>query len=316
MQATEGVSWWRRRRRRALLFALAVPTLALGVNAYVTDRETKQARADVGQLVEVDGQEIQVREDGPANRPPLFLIHGLAGSIRQWDRLVPWLARRYRVIRVDLLGHGGSDKPREGYGPEAQARRIERLLHQRGIRRVLVLGHSLGGMIAVALAERRPHLVRGLVTIGTPARSGDVDLPATARMVTLPVAGQLLHRVVSDGMVEDALEDSLESGAGVPRQFVDDYRDMTFSAYRESYRDANRFAEERSLDKRLSVTKIPLLAVMGAEDQEVKARALATWTDVPGATVTRLPRRGHTPQWQDPAQIARLIMAFERRVPV
>jgi pimeloyl-ACP methyl ester carboxylesterase len=314
MQATEGVSWWRR-SRRTLLVALAVPALALGVNAYVTDRETKQARADVGQLVEVDGQELQIREDGPANRPPLVLIHGLAGSIRQWDSLVPRLARRYRVIRIDLLGHGGSDKPREGYAPEAQARRIGGLLDKRRIRRVLVVGHSLGGMIAVALAERRPHLVRGLVTIGTPARSGDVDLPATAQMGTLPVAGELLHRVVSDGMVEAALEDSLGSGADVPRQFVDDYRDMTFSAYRGSYREANRFAEESSLDKRLSATKVPLLAVMGAEDKEVKARALDTWAEVPGATVTRLPGRGHAPQWQDPAQIASLITAFEHRVP-
>jgi pimeloyl-ACP methyl ester carboxylesterase len=169
-------------------------------------------------------------------------------------------------------------------------------------------------MIAVALAERRPGLVRGLVAIGTPARSGDVDLPAVARLGTLPVAGELLHRLVTDGMVEDALRDSLWPGAEVPQEFVDDYRDMTYSAFRGSYREGDEFVEERGLDERLSGTGVPVLAVMGTRDQEVKARALDTWARMRGVVATRLPGTGHTPQWQYPWRLARLIAAFERRL--
>ena len=63
-----------------------------------------------------------MREDGPADAPAVVLLHGFACSIRWWDRMVAALARDHRVIRFDLLGHGGSEKPKDGYSMENQAR--------------------------------------------------------------------------------------------------------------------------------------------------------------------------------------------------
>ena len=226
---------------RWVLAGVAALAVALAVNTVVTNRETRSASAGAGRLVPVDGQRLHVREDGDPRRPALLLVHGLAGSVHVWDRLVPRLTHRYRVIRVDLLGHGGSDKPRDGYAPEPQADRLARLLERLRAPRALLVGHSLGGMIGVALAERHPERLRGLVAIGTPARPGDVDLPAAARLGTRPLVGQLLHRLVSDGMVRDALSESLGEGGAVPDRFVRDYRAMTFSAYAGSYRDADAF---------------------------------------------------------------------------
>jgi len=302
-------------RIRRLALAMLILVVALGAaNTIVTDRETRGAEADIGRLVEVDGERLQVRLDGDRRAPAIVLIHGLAGSLHLWDRLVPLLDDRHLVIRVDLLGHGGSDKPRRGYSPRAQADRLGVLLDALHVRRALVVGHSLGGIVAVALAERRPDVFRGLVAIGTPARSGDVDLPAIARLGTVPVMGELFHRVVSDGMVAGALGDALGEGVAVPRQFVDDYRAMTYSAYASSYKEADEFSRDEPLPERLAKTRVPLLAIMGDEDEEVKETALSAWKTVPGARTELLPGQGHTPQWQRPRGLLGPIGEFEAQL--
>ena len=98
----------------------------LAVNTVVMDRETEPAKADVGRMIDLPGGDLQVREDGPRDAPNIVLLHGFACSIGWWEDMIPALARDHHVITFDLLGHGGSEKPREGYGMEEQARRVER----------------------------------------------------------------------------------------------------------------------------------------------------------------------------------------------
>ena len=88
-----------------------------------------------------------------------MLLHGFACSIGWWDEMTPALARDHHVIRFDLLGHGGSEKPKEGYWMESQARLVAAALDRLGVRRAAVVGHSMGGGVATALAEQRPALV-------------------------------------------------------------------------------------------------------------------------------------------------------------
>ena len=76
-----------------------------------------------------------MREDGPRDAPNIVLLHGFACSIGWWDDMIPALARDHHVITFDLLGHGGSEKPREGYGMEEQARRVSAALDRLGVRR-------------------------------------------------------------------------------------------------------------------------------------------------------------------------------------
>src|SRR4051794_35350078 len=111
--------------RRVLKFLgglLVVLLVVLGVNQVVTGRETKPAKADLGRIVKVKGGDIQVREDGPRGAPALVLLHGFDASMKWWSPSVPTLARNHHVIRMDLLGHGGSSKPLDGYSMENQAR--------------------------------------------------------------------------------------------------------------------------------------------------------------------------------------------------
>src|SRR5688572_25877352 len=101
--------------RRLLLGLLILLAVALAVNTVVTDRDTEEARADTGRIVDLPGGDLQVREDGPRDAPAVVMLHGFACSLNWWDQVTPALARDHRVVRFDLLGHGGSEKPKEGY---------------------------------------------------------------------------------------------------------------------------------------------------------------------------------------------------------
>src|SRR3954447_6479671 len=198
--------------RRLLLALLAVVVVLLTVNTVVTDRETKAARADVGRIIDLPGGDLQVREDGPKDAPNIVLLHGFACSIRWWDDMVPALARDHHVIRFDLLGHGGSEKPRKGYGMEAQARRVSAALDTMGVRRATVIGHSMGATIATALTELRRPLVASLVIIDSGSGKDDGHLPFTARLGFVPVLGEAIRRVVPDSAVKDGLESAFAPG--------------------------------------------------------------------------------------------------------
>jgi pimeloyl-ACP methyl ester carboxylesterase len=296
--------------RRLLLGLLILLAVALAVNTVVTDRDTEQARADTGRIVDLPGGDLHVREDGPRDAPAVVLLHGFACSLHWWDQITPALARDHRVVRFDLLGHGGSEKPKEGYGMESQARLVAAALDRLGVRRADVVGHSMGGSVATALAEQRPVLVESIVILDSPSKSGDAELPFTARLGFVPVLGQAINRVVPDGMVRDGLESAFAKGFDVPDRFVEDFRDMTYTSYDDSHRASDDYNEESGLAERLADQSVPLLVVFGSEDDLVDPKSAQGYRSVPGARVVVLDGVGHSPHVERPAATARLIADF------
>jgi pimeloyl-ACP methyl ester carboxylesterase len=296
--------------RRVLLGVVVLLAVALAVNTVVSDRETQAAEADVGRVIDLPDGDLQVREDGPADGPPVVLLHGFACSLRWWDDIVPALARGHRVIRFDLLGHGGAEKPKEGYGMESQARLVAAALDRLGVRRAAVVGHSMGGSVATALAEQRPRRVRSLVILDSPSKQGDAELPLTARLGFVPVLGQAIKRAVPDAMVRNGLEPAFAEGFDVPDRFVDDLHDMTYTSYDDSHRGADDYSDERGLADRLADESVPLLVVYGAEDDLVDPQSAQGFRAVPGARIVTLDGVGHSPHVEAPRATARLIDRF------
>ena len=299
--------------RRVLLWLLAALVVLLAVNTVVTNRETKAAKADVGRVVDLPDGDLQVREDGPADAPNIVLLHGFACSIRWWDDLVPALARDHHVIRVDLLGHGGSEKPRDGYGMDDQARRVSAALDRMGVRRATIVGHSMGGAVATALTELRRPLVASLVFLDTPPDTGDGQLPLTARLGFVPVLGQAIRRVAPDRAVRDGLESAFAPGVDVPDAFVDDFRDMTYSSYDGSHDAVDEYREEQGLADRLADEQVPLLVAFGSRDDIADPASAQDYRKVPDARIVTLDGAGHSPHVEQPARTARLINEFSER---
>jgi pimeloyl-ACP methyl ester carboxylesterase len=300
--------------RRIILALVAVLAVLLIVNTIVTDNETKSAKADIGRILELPDGDLQVREDGSARNRSIVLIHGFSASIHWWTPVAERLRDAFHVVRIDLLGHGRSEKREGGYSMENQARLVKEALARLGVRSAVIAGHSMGGSVATALAELDSSLVDGLVVVGSPANPDAGELPFLARLAFVPVIGEAIRRVVPDGVVRDNLESAFAPGFEVPDQFVRDFNGMTYTSYDSSHHESDDYGEKRALADRLAELRKPLLVVQGSEDEIVDPGSAREFEKVPGAVVTSVPNTGHSPMVEDPDRVASLIRRFERRL--
>src|SRR5690349_13348142 len=152
--------------RRFLIVALsllAVLAVLLVVNGMIVGGQTEAAHADgAGRVLDLPGGDLHVTDRGPRDAPTILLVHCYTCSMDYWQRLEPLLAKDHRVIAVDLLGHGDSEKPMDGYSMEHQADTIAAALDVLDVKYVLACSQSLGGPIITSLAQRHPDKVRGL----------------------------------------------------------------------------------------------------------------------------------------------------------
>src|SRR5512144_2289332 len=295
------------------------------LNAIVVSNATKDAyqRDDGARLVDISGGTLQVLDQGDGQGTPIVLIHCYTCSMDWWDHLAPLLEPDHRVIRVDLLGHGGSAKPGTGYAIDDQASAVAEALAKLGVVDATVVGHSLGGSVATALAEQSPRLASRVVIIDQ-APEDEFDRESFAqRLGYWPVIGQATERlaqIAPTSLVRDQYGQAfapgydISSGFDNPDQPVDDLRAMTYTAYKNTVDEEKNFVDEQPLDQRLAATHVPLQVIFGAEDQIYDAQEAVDRfrRNVPGAQTHLIPGAGHSPNVEKPGLVAPLILAFAK----
>jgi pimeloyl-ACP methyl ester carboxylesterase len=307
-----------RRGWKIALGAIAALVVVLIVNALFVDGETKSAEVTVpgGRLLDLPGGETQVLDRGPRDGSPIVLIHCFTCGIDWWDGMIPALSRRHRVIAVDLLGHDGAAKPSGGYSIPEQADLVAQALDRLGVRDAEVVGHSLGGPVTTALAERSPRLVNRMVLIDSIPDSSYGSVGLIGELPFKPVIGQFLWRIKPDFTIKDGLEVAFAPGFDVPDAFVDDVKRMTYSSYDGSHDAFDSYTGEEPLPERAAAINKPTLAIMGAEEQiaDNPREALAAYRQTDPPARTRLiAGAGHSPHVEKPAETARLVLAFAKQ---
>lgn len=307
---------------KVALAILAGIVALLILNAITVSNETGDAERNVedAELIDTSSGTIQVLDEGGSVESPIVLIHCYAGSLRWWDELAPLLTEGHRVIRVDLLGYGGSDKPGTGYAIEDQARAVAEALAELDVEDATLVGHSLGASVATAVAELSPDLAARIVNIDQAADSSFEDLSFAADLGYTPVVGEAMMRladIAPSSMVRDeygiafAPGFNIASGFENPDQVVDDFDAMTYTSFEESADADDDYTAARPLDDRLSALQIPLLVIFGAEDQAYDAEpAIERYEDIEGAQLELIDGAGHSPNVETPEQVAPLILAF------
>jgi pimeloyl-ACP methyl ester carboxylesterase len=292
------------------------------LNAVVVSNATKDAyvRDDGGRLVDTSNGTLQVLDQGNPQGSPIVLIHCYTCSMDWWDDLAPLLEPDHRVIRVDLLGHGGSAKPSAGYSIDEQASAVAEALAKLGVVDATVVGHSLGGSVATALAQQSPRLASRVAIIDQAPQDGFEHESLVQHLGYWPVIGQAMDRLIQvapKSLVRNQYDQAfapgydISSGFDNPDQPVDDLRAMTYTAYKDTADDEKSFVNEEPLDQRLTATHLPLLVIFGAEDQIYDAQAaIARYRQVPGAQTHLIPGAGHSPNVEKPNLVAPLILAF------
>ncbi|MDQ3936013.1 MAG: alpha/beta hydrolase, partial [Actinomycetota bacterium] len=289
--------------------ALAVAGLvALGLNTLLVGRATEPATRGVP-VVSVRGGDVHVRQSGDPRGPPLVLLHGIGCSVRWWEPILPAL-RRFRVIRLDLLGHGDSEKPRDGYTMGEHADLVAQVMEQLGVRRAAVVGHSMGGIVGTALVERHPERVARLMMIGTRSDRRDEDLPPVAYLPFLPVVGHAVDTLIPDRFVRAAIEDGFAPAFDPPKGLEDDiFERTTYSSLTGSARGIADYWDERPLHERLADEDVPVTVLLGEEEDHTK-RSVRLYNAIPGARTVVMEGLNHSPHVESPARTAALIAAF------
>lgn len=304
-----------RRGWKILIGVVAGLLVLLLLNALFIDHETKSAgvtEAD-GRILNLGDGELEVVESGPRDGSPIVLIHCFTCAINWWEGMIPRLARDHRVVAIDLLGHGGSSKPRSGYTMPDQADLVAETLGRLGVREAEVVGHSLGGPVTVALAEQSPQLVSSMVLIDSIPDTSYGDVGFVGELPFKPIVGQALWRIKPDFSIRDGLEVAFAPGFDVPDAFVEDVKRMTYSSYKGSHDGFDDYTGDEPLSDRTAALGKPTLAIMGAEEQIAgdPREALAAY-GATGAETELIAGAGHSPNVEKPAETAALVLRFGR----
>lgn len=236
--------------------------------------------------------------------PPLVLLHGLGATKLSWLPLLPPLAERYRVLAVDLPGHGESTKPRGDYSPRSFARAVRRLLDAMGIERATLVGNSMGGRAALEVAVRSPERVDALVLMD-PAVAG-LPFPYYARLMrVLPTEVAMIPLPLRRRIVTAFIRTLFSDPSRLPSQAYLAGAEEFMRVYRSARARVALLASLRGLMmdpaeafwESAARIAAPTLVLWGEEDRLVPARFGRRLAEaMPNARLMVLPGVGHVPQ--------------------
>jgi len=271
-----------------------------------------------GRVLEVGGHNLFVRQTGTG--PDVVLLHGLGDSSIGWQFIEPNLIQAgHRVTVWDALGAGRSDKPASGgYSIQAHVQRLEELLDALGVQQAAIIGHSLGGSIALRFAERNPERVRALCLIDPAAyRAGAMGGRWLWRIPLLPEAG--LGLLPAQAVTRYGLRRNFHDPARISKELECTYlrearRDGAISAFIAQERQLVPKNAEKWEQGHRTIQKRTLI-LWGREDKIVPlAQGIRLAKDIDGSTLVVFPDVGHSPHLEAPQMVLGQVLPFLRMV--
>jgi len=268
--------------------------------------------------LDLHGERLAYLDEGEGE--VIVLLHGMAGSSQTWRSVIRPLSRKYRLVAPDLPGHGQSDKPRSDYSLGAFAALLRDLFDELGIRRATIVGHSLGGGVAMQFSYQHPDYCERLILVDSGGLGPDVGL--TLRMLSVP-GSELIMPIIAPRPVLDAGERVWswfhKIGMSSPRgeEIWRSYSSLSDASTRQAFlRTLRSVVDYRgqsvSALNRLSFKEdLPIMAIWGDQDAIIPVEhAHALQETRPDIRLEVLGGVGHFPQAERPAEVAELIDDF------
>lgn len=293
---------------RVLVGVVVLVIAAAGVNALLVSRTVRAAEPFAGgRVLTLDGPDLNVKEYGSAGRA-VVLLHGYSASVEWWDRAAAAMYGR-RVIAVDLVGHGGSEAPRDAadYATDGQARAVRRALAALDVRDAVLVGHSMGGNVAIAVAEQEPQRVERVVISDTPADAALVESPALAGLACTPVLGPAVDRLRAvDAVTDSSLQTGFAADYPVPPLA---HRSLERLTHTGVCRSGEQDGEPAAAD-RLATLNQPTLVVFGERDVLTPTGPNVERYRQAGLQTVVIPGVGHSPMVESPGEFVNAIAEF------
>jgi pimeloyl-ACP methyl ester carboxylesterase len=269
-------------------------------------------------FVEIHGERIAFRDEGRGEA--LLLIHGMAQSAHTWRDLLPLLARKYRVIAPDLLGHGESSKPRTDYSLGAFAVSLRDLLDELGVGSATIVGHSLGGGVAMQFLYQHPDYCRRLILISSGGLGPEVGL--VLRLLAAPGTELIMPIIAPSAVLRagNAVRSWLSAqglrsprGAEIWNAYSSFNDRQTRQAFLRTLRSVVDYrGQSVSALNRLNLRDgLPTLAIWGDKDDIIPVEhAYSALEARPDCRLEVLPGVGHWAHVEAPFHTAELIEDF------
>lgn len=242
---------------------------------------------------------------GPIGGAPLVLLHALGTHMGIWDDLLPYFPN-YRILRIDLRGHGASDVPQGPYAMGAMIHDVEEAMAHFDVKDAVIVGVSLGGLIAQGLAIKRLDLVRGIVLSNTAAKIGGPSL--WAQRIQAVSNGGL--EPYSNGAMERIFGPRWQHSPHMPR-----IREMLLGTPLDGWIGAAHAISGADFYTPLSNLHLPALVIAGSRDGTTPPDLVRETAEVlPNAQFQLMRGVGHFPMVEDATAFAGLLTAFLARI--
>ena len=300
------------------------PVLSPKIGDYMTSNDVTQIRSfeepiPPVETIELHGNEVSYLRAGEG--PPILLLHGIAGSFETWAPLIPALSRHHTVIAPDMLGHGCSAKPRGDYSLGAYAAGARDLLLALGHESATVVGHSLGGGVAMQFAYQFPAHTDRLALVSSGGLGEEVNV--ILRAATLPGSELVLPlitkawvtgtgRTIAGWLDAIGLQPSPDV-TEVARGYASLADPQARAAFIHTARSVIDHRGQRvdARDRLYLADSVPSLIVWGERD-----RIIPSWHGeraaelMPGSRLELFERSGHFPHLDQPTRFARVLNSF------
>ncbi len=307
----------------AVLALLLVAIIGLAFAAYRPDltREELMTRytTPASQFITLpDGATAHVRDEGNKSGPVLVLVHGSNASLQTWEPWVKLLGDRFRLISLDLPGHGLTGTvPNGDYSRDGMAAFVHEVAQKLGLTRYAIAGNSMGGGIAAEYAELYPDELTVLILIdaaGLPRTLGAPEKPPLAfTMARTPVLRTLMRWSMSHQIMEEGLSKAFSDQSKISLDMVDRYENLNLCCGNRAATVA-RFSlpgNDAQVTARLGEIRVPTLILWGEEDGLIPVAYGHEYARlITGSKLIIYPDVGHIPMEEIAEQSAGDVRSF------
>jgi len=307
--------------RKLLMIGGGILLVALAAFLYVREPditraalEAKYAGSPSQFFMLPDGASAHVRDRGPRHALPLVLLHGSNASLFTWEPWANRLSDTFRVITMDLPGHGLTGAvPNRDYSQEGMVKFIKEVTVALGLEKFALGGNSMGGRAATLFTLEHQDVVTHLVLVdpgGFPVKQVP-PTPLAFRIMRTPILNRLLLYITPRSIFVDALNDAVSHKEIITDEMIDRYWDFVRLEGTRAATIVRGNIQDKPIKERFGTIKVPTLILWGEEDRVIPVDAADGFHNgIPNSTLILYPMTGHIPQEELPDRSAADVRMF------
>ena len=300
--------------KKSVIFTGLIVIVLIGFLFFYTPAPIEIPDDIDGKFVQIDSKKIRYIDAGSGM--PLVFIHGFGSSIFSWRKNLGPISKHYRVCAPDLPGFGYSDKPLDAdYTIESYADFIIQLMDKLQIKKAVLVGHSLGGGIALVASLKYPSRVQSLILLDTEAYP--ITPPLMLTVAKLPGIRSIIHRAIGEWVIRISLKRSYYDHGLITDRLVDEYYQPFLTENGKAapikVLQAMDFEKLKELPRRYRHIRKKALIIWGKEDRISRVHlAHKLKRDLRYSKLKIIPASGHLVQEEKPDVVNRAILNFVR----